>query len=196
MSQRGRRGQAARELTGNAMFNTVYIDDVFVPDEFVLGEVDRGWEVSRNTLTNERVSIGSSEPPFLASLEQFVQFLKDGQFDQIEQNGAGRLIAEGHAAKLLNMRSTLLTLAGGDPMPAAAISKLLSMKTGQGYAEFGVSSFGTDAASPTRGSRPASGPSTCSRVGPPRSTAAPPRCSSTSSPSGCSACPAIPRDHT
>jgi alkylation response protein AidB-like acyl-CoA dehydrogenase len=29
------------------------------------------------------------------------------------------------------MRSTLLTLAGGDPMPAAAISKLLSMKTGR-----------------------------------------------------------------
>ena len=134
-----------RELTGNAMFNTVFIDDVFVPDEFVLGEVDRGWEVSRNTLTNERVSIGSSEPPFLASLAEFVKFLQDGQFDQIEQNHAGRLIAEGHAAKVLNMRSTLLTLAGGDPMPAAAISKLLSMKTGQGYAEFAVSSFGTDA---------------------------------------------------
>ena len=58
----------------------------------------------------------------------------------------GRLIAEGHAAKVLNMRSTLLTLAGGDPMPAAAISKLLSMRTGQGYAEFAVSSFGTDGA--------------------------------------------------
>ena len=29
-----------RELTGNAMFNTVYIDDVFVPDEMVLGEVE------------------------------------------------------------------------------------------------------------------------------------------------------------
>ena len=135
-----------RELTGNAMFNTVFIDDVFVPDDMVLGEVDRGWEVSRNTLTNERVSIGSSEPPFLASLDQFVEFVRDGHFDQLEQNEAGRLIAEGHAAKLLNMRSTLLTLAGGDPMPAAAISKLLSMKTGQGYAEFGVSSFGTDAA--------------------------------------------------
>jgi alkylation response protein AidB-like acyl-CoA dehydrogenase len=47
---------------------------------------------------------------------------------------------------VLNMRSTLLTLAGGDAMPAAAISKLLSMRTGQGYAEFAVSSFGTDAA--------------------------------------------------
>jgi 3-oxochol-4-en-24-oyl-CoA dehydrogenase len=56
------------------------------------------------------------------------------------------LIAEGHAAKVLNLRSTLLTLAGGDAMPSAAISKLLSMRTGQGYAEFAESSFGTDAA--------------------------------------------------
>ena len=135
-----------RELTGNAMFNTVFIDDVFVPDEYVLGEVNRGWEVSRNTLTAERVSIGSSEPPGMASLDGFVEFIRDGQFDQIAQNRAGRLIAEGHAAKVLNMRSTLLTLAGGDPMPAAAISKLLSMRTGQGYAEFAVSSFGTDGA--------------------------------------------------
>ncbi len=134
-----------RELTGNAMFNTVFIDDVFVPDDMVLGEVNRGWEVSRNTLTNERVSIGSSEPPFLASLDQFVEFLRDGEFDELQRHEAGKLIAEGHAAKLLNMRSTLLTLAGGDAMPAAAISKLLSMKTGQGYAEFGVASFGSDA---------------------------------------------------
>jgi alkylation response protein AidB-like acyl-CoA dehydrogenase len=146
MASEGVEVKPLRELTGNAMFNTVFIDDVFVPDEYVLGEVDRGWEVSRNTLTNERVSIGSGEPPFLASLDQFVGFLREGQFDQIEQHEAGRLIAEGHAAKVLNLRSTLLTLAGGDPMPAAAISKLLSMKTGQGYAEFGVSSFGTDAA--------------------------------------------------
>ncbi|WP_343573917.1 acyl-CoA dehydrogenase [Mycobacterium sp.] len=135
-----------RELTGGAMFNTVFIDDVFVPDELVLGEVDRGWEVSRNTLTAERVSIGSSEAPFLASLDEFVDLLRDGQFDQIAQNRAGQLIAEGHAAKVLNLRSTLLTLAGGDAMPSAAISKLLSMRTGQGYAEFGVSSFGSDGA--------------------------------------------------
>ena len=146
MASEGVEIKPLRELTGNAMFNTVFIDDVFVPDELVLGEVNRGWEVSRNTLTNERVSIGSSEPPFLANLNGFVDFIQEGQFDQIEQNHAGRLIAEGHAAKVLNMRSTLLTLAGGDPMPAAAISKLLSMKTGQGYAEFALSSFGTEGA--------------------------------------------------
>ncbi len=74
-----------------------------------------------------------------------MDFLSAGEFDELQRHEAGKLIAEGHAAKLLNMRSTLLTLAGGDPMPAAAISKLLSMKTGQGYAEFGVASFGSDA---------------------------------------------------
>ena len=108
--------------------------------------MDRGWEVSRNTLTAERVSIGSSDLAFLASLAQLVEFVRDGQFDQVARHRAGQLIAEGHAAKLLNMRSTLLTLAGGDAMPSAAISKLLSMRTGQGYAEFAVSSFGSDAA--------------------------------------------------
>lgn len=36
--ERGCGGSPLRELTGNAMFNTVFIDDVFVPDELVLGE--------------------------------------------------------------------------------------------------------------------------------------------------------------
>jgi alkylation response protein AidB-like acyl-CoA dehydrogenase len=146
MSSDGVQVQPLRELTGGAIFNTVFIDDVFVPDELVLGEVNRGWEVSRNTLTAERVSIGGSEPAFLPTLNDLVEFVRDGQFDQVAQNRAGRLIAEGHAAKVLNMRSTLLTLVGGDAMPSAAISKLLSMRTGQGYAEFAVSTFGTDAA--------------------------------------------------
>ncbi len=145
MKSKGVTVKPLRELTGQEFFNTVYIDDVFVPDEYVLGEVNRGWEVSRNTLTAERVSIGGSDLNFLASLQQFVEFVRDGHFDQVARHRAGQLIAEGHAAKVLNLRSTLLTLAGGDAMPSAAISKLLSMRTGQGYAEFAVSSFGTDA---------------------------------------------------
>jgi 3-oxochol-4-en-24-oyl-CoA dehydrogenase len=146
MKSEGVEVKPLRELTGNALFNTVYIDDVFVPDGDVLGEVNRGWEVSRNTLTAERVSLGTSDANFLATLPEFVDFVRDGQFDEVARHRAGQLIAEGHAAKVLNLRSTLLTLAGGDAMPSAAISKLLSMRTGQGYAEFAVSSFGTEAA--------------------------------------------------
>jgi 3-oxochol-4-en-24-oyl-CoA dehydrogenase len=146
MASEGVTVRPLRELTGNEFFNEVFIDDVFVPDGLVLGEVNRGWEVSRNTLTAERVTIGSAENPNLASLDRLVELMRDGQFDQIAQNRGGQLMAEGHAAKVLNMRSTLLTLAGGDALPSAAISKLLSMRTAQDYAEFGLASFGVDGA--------------------------------------------------
>ncbi len=146
MASEGVEVRPLRELTGKEFFNEVFIDDVFVPDGMVLGEVNRGWEVSRNTLTAERVTIGSAENPSLASLDRLVELMRDGTFDQIAQNRAGQLIAEGHAAKVLNMRSTLLTLAGGDALPPAAISKLLAMRTAQAYAEFGSASFGVDAA--------------------------------------------------
>jgi 3-oxochol-4-en-24-oyl-CoA dehydrogenase len=146
MASEGVTVRPLRELTGNEFFNEVFIDDVFVPDDLVLGEVNRGWEVSRSTLTAERVTIGSAENPNLASLDRLVGLMRDGQFDQIAQNRAGQLIAEGHATKVLNLRSTLLTLAGGDALPSAAISKLLSMRTAQGYAEFGLASFGVDGA--------------------------------------------------
>jgi alkylation response protein AidB-like acyl-CoA dehydrogenase len=146
MASEGVMVRPLRELTGNEMFNEVFIDDVFVPDGLVLGEVNRGWEVSRSTLAAERVTIGSTEAPYLASLDRLVEFVRDSPFDQVAQNRAGQLIADGHATKVLNLRSTLLTLAGGDALPSAAISKLLSMRTAQGYAEFGLASFGVDGA--------------------------------------------------
>lgn len=50
-----------REITGETLFNEVFFDDVFVPDDDVVGEVGQGWIVARATLGNERVSIGSSD---------------------------------------------------------------------------------------------------------------------------------------
>ena len=49
-----------REATGAAMFNEVFFDQVFIPDDDVVGVVDNGWTVARSTLGNERVSIGGS----------------------------------------------------------------------------------------------------------------------------------------
>lgn len=99
MKSEGVQVKPLRELTGKEFFNTVYLDDVFVPDELVLGEVNRGWEVSRNTLTAERVSIGGSDSTFLPTLGEFVDFVRDyrfeGQFDQVARHRAGQLIAEG-----------------------------------------------------------------------------------------------------
>ena len=48
-----------RELTGAAMFNEVFFNDVFVPDDAVVGVPGDGWRIGRTTLANERVSMSS-----------------------------------------------------------------------------------------------------------------------------------------
>ena len=50
-----------RELTGDALFNEVFLDDVFVPDELVVGAPGDGWKLARTTLSNERVAMAGQQ---------------------------------------------------------------------------------------------------------------------------------------
>ena len=50
-----------RMTTGASEFNEVFFNDVFVPDDDVVGPVDGGWTVARATLGNESVSIGGGQ---------------------------------------------------------------------------------------------------------------------------------------
>src|SRR3954463_12646088 len=48
-----------RQMTGGASFNEVFFNDVRVPDDHRLGDVNHGWTVALTTLMNERASIGA-----------------------------------------------------------------------------------------------------------------------------------------
>jgi 3-oxochol-4-en-24-oyl-CoA dehydrogenase len=50
-----------REITGRTMFNEVFLDEVFVPDDCVLGAPGDGWRIAMSTLATERVAIGSGQ---------------------------------------------------------------------------------------------------------------------------------------
>ena len=58
MHAKGVEVRPLKMTTGNSEFNEVFFNDVFVPDDDVVGPVDGGWTVARATLGNESVSIG------------------------------------------------------------------------------------------------------------------------------------------
>src|SRR3954468_3974122 len=48
-----------RQMTGGASFNEVFFNELRVPDEHRLGDVNNGWNVALTTLMNERAAIGA-----------------------------------------------------------------------------------------------------------------------------------------
>jgi alkylation response protein AidB-like acyl-CoA dehydrogenase len=47
-----------RQITGEAEFNELFIEEARIPDENVLGGVGNGWKVALTTLMNERAGLG------------------------------------------------------------------------------------------------------------------------------------------
>jgi len=120
-----------KQTSGASDFNEVFFNDVFVPDDDVVGPVDGGWTVARATLGNESVSIGGGSggmsmpgasliAPFDAHPERL-----DGGAPRI-----GRYIAEHQSMGLLNLRSANRAVAGGEPGPEGAMTKLVLSEIG------------------------------------------------------------------
>src|SRR6266516_1442988 len=122
------------EMTGDQLFNEVFFDEVFVPDEMVLGEVNEGWKVARNTLANERVSLSSGATAGL-TVKELLDSARRAELDQAEREQVGRLVCEGHSLALLALRVTLSQLSGTEPGAAASVRKLLAMEHAQHIAE-------------------------------------------------------------
>jgi alkylation response protein AidB-like acyl-CoA dehydrogenase len=115
-----------RMVNGGAEFNEVFFNDVFVPDDDVVGPVDAGWTVARGTLGNESVSIGSGDGAIVIPPDSFIAPF-DANPERLEGGAArvGRAIARSQAAETLNVRSAQRAVAGGEPGPEGAVTKLL-----------------------------------------------------------------------
>ncbi|ANN16547.1 acyl-CoA dehydrogenase [Amycolatopsis orientalis] len=129
-----------REITGDAVFNEVFLDDVFVPDDQVVGEVGGGWRLARTTLANERVALGSG-----SAVGEGVEKLLATVGEDADQESLGALIAEGSACSVLDLRATLRRLDGQDPGAESSVRKLLGVRHRQAVAEFALESLGADA---------------------------------------------------
>ncbi|MEV5830838.1 acyl-CoA dehydrogenase [Spirillospora sp. NPDC052242] len=133
-----------RELTGDALFNEVFLDGVFVPDEQVVGEVNKGWQVARNTLSNERVSL-STGGGLGMGVPELLKFFQGKELDAVATSEVGKLIAQGQSIDLLGLRTTLKQLNGVEPGAEASVRKLLGVQFNQDVADYCWASQGAAA---------------------------------------------------
>jgi alkylation response protein AidB-like acyl-CoA dehydrogenase len=136
-----------RELTGLAMFNEVFLTDVFVPDDSVVGEVGDGWRLARTTLANERVSMGTGAS-FGAGVESLVDWVAQSSYadDPVVVDSIGALVAEAQSLAVLTLRTTVRALSGAEPGPESSLKKLLGVEHDQRVQEFGLQLLGAEGA--------------------------------------------------
>ena len=134
------------EMTGEQLFNEVFLDDVFVPDEQVVGTVDDGWRVARNTLSNERVALSGGENAGLGVKELLDVARSRERLDATEKARVGQLVCDGQSLALLAHRVTLKQLGGTEPGATSSVRKLLGMWHAQHIAEEAWALLGAEGA--------------------------------------------------
>jgi 3-oxochol-4-en-24-oyl-CoA dehydrogenase len=114
-----------RQITGGSDFNEVFFNDLFVPDEDVVGAPNTGWTVARATLGNERVSIGGSGSFYEGLAEMLIDLVRQRP-DQLAgaKIRVGNFLADDHALRLLNLRRVARSVEGSGPGPEGNVTKL------------------------------------------------------------------------
>jgi 3-oxochol-4-en-24-oyl-CoA dehydrogenase len=124
-----------REITGDNLFNEVFFDDVFVPDEMVVGQVNDGWRLARTTLANERVAMAHGTA-LGNPMEELLRTVTELALDPAVADRLGELIRSAQVGSLLDQRIAQLILGGQDPGPQASARKLIGVRYRQALSEF------------------------------------------------------------
>jgi alkylation response protein AidB-like acyl-CoA dehydrogenase len=124
-----------REITGDDLFNEVFFDDVFVPDDMVVGEVNDGWRLARTTLANERVAM-SHGTALGNPMEELLRQVTTAELDPADQDRLGELIRSAQVGSLLDQRIAQLAVGGQDPGAESSARKLIGVRYRQALSEF------------------------------------------------------------
>jgi len=123
-----------REITGHQNFNEVFFDDLFVPDEMVVGPVNGGWPLARNTLANERVAMAHGTALGNPMEEMLRNFEPD--LDPVMTDWLGELLLAAQIGSLLDHRIAQLAVGGRDTSAEASARKLIGVRYRQSLEEF------------------------------------------------------------
>jgi alkylation response protein AidB-like acyl-CoA dehydrogenase len=117
-----------RQMTGGASFNEVFFDDVRIPDELRLGQVNKGWDVVVATLMNERAAVGAPAAGGggILSTERIAALLR--RFGRLEDADVRDELMRLHcslvASRVTRLRAEARRAAGQRPGPEMSMGKI------------------------------------------------------------------------
>jgi alkylation response protein AidB-like acyl-CoA dehydrogenase len=116
-----------KQMNGGSGFNEVFFDNVRVPHENVLGDVNEGWTVAITTLMNERVAIGSAGGGRRGTINDVITLARERgtNGDPRVRQQLADLYAKTRIQKFLSMRTLTAATQGKVPGPEGSIGKLL-----------------------------------------------------------------------
>jgi len=123
------------EMTGGHTFNEVFLDDVRLPADALIGEAHEGWTLAKVTLSNERVSLSSGgalwgNGPAASDLFDEVR-AAGGTTDPLLRQRLAALWIEAEILRLIRLRTVSALVRGESPGPEASIRKMLADEHGQ-----------------------------------------------------------------
>lgn len=115
--------QPIKTATGQAHFNEVFLNDVFVPDEMLLGGPTDGWSLAIATMAEERTAIsGYVKFDRAVALRRLAAQPGPDRDDALRE--LGELDAYTNAIRALGVRETIRLLDGQASGPASSIAKV------------------------------------------------------------------------
>ncbi|HLK45324.1 MAG TPA: acyl-CoA dehydrogenase family protein, partial [Acidimicrobiales bacterium] len=121
------------DMTGDHTFNEVFLDEVRIPADHLVGEQDRGWALAKVTLANERVSL-SGEGLIWGrgpTAEDLVGAARGTVGSALQRDALVRAWSESRALAGLRGRLVAAALTGRTPGPEASVRKALADAHGQ-----------------------------------------------------------------
>jgi len=123
------------EMTGVHLFNEVFLDEVRLPAENMVGDLNRGWGLAKVTLGNERVSLSSGGALWGAgpTADDLLAIVRSagGTDDAVLRQRLAQLHIESELLRLIRLRTVTARIKGEPPGAEASIRKILADEHGQ-----------------------------------------------------------------
>jgi alkylation response protein AidB-like acyl-CoA dehydrogenase len=136
-----------RQITGEAEFNELFIEEARIPDENVVGGVGNGWAVAITTLMHERAGLGAASAASVKiALGQLIELARERGVDgdPVVRQKIASLLIEAEALRLNAWRGLTQIMKTGIPGPEGSLPKLQWSAVNQGLTELAVAIQGDE----------------------------------------------------